>query len=80
MVPRNDPAGVHQLRATHRTMMRKCIDLGGRPYLYGMHEFDEEIICEVYGDDYPVLQGLRETLDPDSLFQRHKLLGGLTTL
>lgn len=80
MVPRNDPAGVHQLRATHRTMMRKCIDLGGRPYLYGMHEFDEEIICEVYGDDYPALQGLRETLDPDSLFQRHKLLGGLTTL
>ena len=61
-------------------MMRKCIDLGGRPYLYGIHEFDEETIHEVYGDDYTALQELRKTLDPDSLFQGHKLINGLNNL
>ncbi len=80
MVPRGDDAGVRQVRATNGTMMRKCIELGGRPYLYGMHEFSEETIREVYGDDYVTLRQLRKTLDPDALFQNQKLIDELTTL
>lgn len=80
MVPRTDKAGIQQLRATHSMMMRKCIELGGRPYLYGIHEFSEETLREVYGDDYVALQALRKTLDPDALFQGQKFINGQTTL
>ncbi len=74
MVPRSDQSGVDHLRAAHATMLEKCVALGGRPYLYGIHEFDENILRQIYGDDYVALQQLKAKLDPDGLFQARKLI------
>lgn len=74
MVPRSDQSGINRLRAVHATMLEHCVALGGRPYLYGIHEFDENILRRIYGDDYEALQRLKAKLDPAGLFQAHKLI------
>ena len=76
MVPRADRESIDRLRATHAQMLDKCIALGGRPYLYGMHEFSNAALQAIYGDDYAALRKLKSRLDPDELFQPNKLING----
>ena len=45
--------------------LKKCQELGGRPYLYGWNDLDEHMKRDFYGDDYERLFELREKMNLD---------------
>ncbi|MEW5985418.1 MAG: cysteine peptidase family C39 domain-containing protein [Chloroflexota bacterium] len=63
-----DLEGVAAVQAVLRLALAKCLTLGGRPYLYGWHEMDEQVRRQVYGRAYEELKQLRRQLDPHNLF------------
>lgn len=68
-----EEAEAEQARAAHRDFLAKCLELGGRPYLYGCSELTPELMHQLYGEDYARLRALRGELDPQGLLNR----GGL---
>ena len=48
-----------------KTTLKKCQELGGRPYLYGWNELDEQMKLNFYGDDYERLLDLRKKMNLD---------------
>ncbi len=72
MIPRRDTRSLDKLRALNRQLLERAVELGGRPYLYGWHEFDEPMLRRIYGSHYDELASIRRRFDPDSLFQRNK--------
>jgi|SRR5215217_1028063 len=54
-------------RQAHRDFLARCLELGGRPYLYGCNELTPELMQRIYGDAYVRLKALRRELDPDGL-------------
>ena len=54
----------------------RCLELGGRPYLYGWHRLDDTTLERLYGDDLRRLCALRRELDPEGLFQPTGPLAG----
>lgn len=60
-------------QAAHRDFLTRCLELGGRPYLYGSNELTPELMHRVYGTAYERVRALRRELDPDGLLNR----GGL---
>jgi FAD/FMN-containing dehydrogenase len=69
MVPPHDDGALEQVRSTLDDCLERCLDLGGRPYLYGVHRLDAERAERLYGRDYERLRALRRELDPAGLFQ-----------
>ena len=74
-VPRGDDARLARVRRTAARCLEACIDLGGRPYLYGWCELNAASARRVYGDSLDQLRQLRAELDPGGLFQRGKIPG-----
>lgn len=68
MVPRRDDATLRAVQAASSRCLDKCVELGGRPYLYGWHELDRATVRRLYGVDYQRLVELKEELDPDATF------------
>jgi FAD/FMN-containing dehydrogenase len=66
-VDRADRAGVDACQAALRSALETCLELGGRPYLYGWHELDRDSKRKLYGRDYDRLLELRRQLDPHGL-------------
>jgi FAD/FMN-containing dehydrogenase len=62
-----DAAGLEAAQAAHRACLEKCLELGGRPYLYGRTGLTRETLQSVYGADYARVRALREDLDPQGL-------------
>ncbi len=62
-----------QARASHEDFLARCLELGGRPYLYGCNALTPELMHRLYGGAYERLQALRRELDPQGLLNR----GGL---
>jgi FAD/FMN-containing dehydrogenase len=70
---RSDRAGLEAVRAAHRACLEKCLELGGRPYLYGWMELDRDARQAVYGQDYARMRTLRQELDPRGLLNPEAL-------
>ncbi|QSQ21783.1 FAD-binding oxidoreductase [Pyxidicoccus parkwayensis] len=68
-----DDARAERAREAHRDFLARCLELGGRPYLYGCNELTPEQMQRLYGEDYARLKALRADLDPQGLLNR----GGL---
>ena len=47
--------------------MSICLDLGGRPYLYGWHGLSEHQKSYLYRDDYSKLKELKKEYDPKNI-------------
>jgi len=47
--------------------MKHCIEIGGRPYLYGWHELSGLQKVKLYRDDYEKLKKLKQKYDPYNL-------------
>ncbi|MFI2414788.1 FAD-binding protein [Streptomyces sp. NPDC018947] len=54
----SDTGAVSRTRQVQRQLLEVCAEAGGRPYLYGAHTFDEELLRTFYGA--PALRGLEE--------------------
>jgi FAD/FMN-containing dehydrogenase len=69
MVPRHDESIAAAVRDALDRCLERCLDLGGRPYLYGAHRLDAARMHRIYGADYDRLRALRREGDPLGLFQ-----------
>ncbi|WNG36511.1 FAD-binding oxidoreductase [Archangium violaceum] len=67
MGPHSDQAGLEAVRQAHRACLEKCLELGGRPYLYGWMELDRDARQALYKQDYTRMRALRQELDPRGL-------------
>lgn len=67
MIPKADNNGLQNVRQTLRVLLEKCMELGGRPYLYGSHELERQDKERLYGHHYARLLELRRALDPQGL-------------
>jgi FAD/FMN-containing dehydrogenase len=67
MVPA-DRASLHAVRAELRRCLERCIELGGRPYMYGWHELDASLTQRAFGPSLNCLRALRHEHDPHGLF------------
>ncbi len=47
--------------------MKHCIDIGGKPYLYGWHGLNEDQKIRLYGADFEKLKRLKKIYDPKNL-------------
>jgi FAD/FMN-containing dehydrogenase len=68
MVPKDQPRAAKETFQACLEMSRRCIELGGRPYLHGVASLPEAVRRRLYGESYNRLRALRNTLDPDGLF------------
>lgn len=57
-VPR-ESAAMAAIRRMFGELMSACYELGGRPYLYGIHDFDDASAQRLYGPDLDRLAQLR---------------------
>lgn len=55
----DDPATITAVRNLFTDLLRHCCRLGGRPYLYGVHDLDPVLAQRLYGDDLGRLRRLR---------------------
>lgn len=59
MVDRRNPRLLTQTRQILRLLLERCVALGGRPYLYGVHDLDDTLVRRCYGSDVDRLHELR---------------------
>lgn len=69
-VPRDNERLLRDVRTAQRNLLERCLHLGGRPYLCGAHDLDENEIASIYGEEYEEIERMRAQLDPDRLFNR----------
>ncbi len=58
----------------HRQFMKRCLELDGRPYLYGWHGLNEDQKNQLYGKDYQKLKELKKQYDPANLVNPGKFV------
>ncbi|MBC2879662.1 MULTISPECIES: FAD-binding protein [Streptomyces] len=63
--PRSDDRAVSGTRRVQRRLLETCASAGGRPYLYGAHAFDADLLHAFYGA--PALRRLAELRDRHAL-------------
>ncbi|MBZ4322973.1 FAD-binding protein [Streptomyces huiliensis] len=56
--PRSDDRAVSATRRVQRRLLETCAEAGGRPYLYGAHDLDADLLKRFYGA--PALHRLEE--------------------
>ncbi|NUS42605.1 MAG: FAD-binding protein [Mycobacteriaceae bacterium] len=49
------------IRGVLRELLEQCCELGGRPYLYGVNDLDDDLAGRLYGGDLDILAQLRST-------------------
>jgi hypothetical protein len=54
-----DPAAVAATRTVFRGLLERCLELGGRPYLYGSNDLDPALTERLYGTELGRLAQLR---------------------
>ncbi|MEO7087033.1 MAG: FAD-binding protein [Gemmatimonadaceae bacterium] len=74
-VPRGDGTRLARARANAAECLQACVNLGGRPYLYGWHELDQSQTRCVYGESLNRLQQLRSEFDPAGLLNAGRIPG-----
>ncbi len=73
MVPPRDREALLRVQAAAASCLAKCVEVGGRPYLYGWHRLDRQMLADLYGSAWTRMLELRRELDPGGVFQPDKL-------
>ena len=68
-VPQADRRALDQVTEAMRICLDKCLELEGRPYLYGWHELDAARMQKLYGPDYDRFWELKRQYDPNNIIQ-----------
>ena len=68
-VPRDDRRALHQVTRAMEICLDKCLELQGRPYLYGWHELDAVKMQKLYGPDYDRFLELKREHDPNNIIE-----------
>ncbi|MCY4461675.1 MAG: FAD-binding oxidoreductase [Albidovulum sp.] len=68
-VPRGNERALNQVTRAMEICLGKCLELEGRPYLYGWHELDAVKIKNLYGPDYDRFLELKRQQDPNNIIQ-----------
>lgn len=76
IIPRRDTGSIRHARDRMNHLLGKCIELGGRPYLYGGIDFDDREKRRLFGDDYDRLQQLKAECDPRGVITSTPFLPG----
>ena len=72
MVPRDDDRALARVKEASEICLRRCIELGGRPYLYGWHQLDPASVQRLYdGEDLERLATLKREIDPYGTLKSH---------
>jgi len=64
MVPAGDAEALARVQRAYARCLERCVELGGRPYLYGWAELDQGLCRRLYGPDWDRLGALRRVVDP----------------
>ena len=57
-------------RNAQRSLLHECLRLGGRPYLCGAHDLDEQDLEAIYQEDFFLLRELCRQQDPEQRFNQ----------
>ncbi|MCP4678459.1 MAG: FAD-binding oxidoreductase [Deltaproteobacteria bacterium] len=76
MVRIGDKAQLEAVKTQLEKNTRLCIDLGGRPYLYGWHCLNEEQKKALYSDSYSKIAALKKNKDPGNILNPGVLVNG----
>ncbi len=68
-VPRGNERALNQVTRAMEICLDKCLELGGKPYLYGWHELDAVKIQKLYGPDYDRFLELKRQHDSNNIIQ-----------
>ena len=68
-VPRGNERALNQVTRAMEICLDKCLELEGRPYLYGWHELDAFKMQNLYGPDYDRFLELKRQHDPNNIIQ-----------
>ena len=68
-VPQADRRALNQVTRAMKICLDKCLELEGRPYLYGWHELDAAKMQKLYGPDYDRFLELKRQYDPNNIIQ-----------
>ncbi len=68
-VPRGNERALSQVTRAMDICLDKCLELEGRPYLYGWHELDAVKMQKLYGPDYARFLELKRQHDPNNIIQ-----------
>ena len=68
-VPRDDRPALNQVTRAMEVCLDKCLELQGRPYLYGWHELDAARMQKLYGPDYDRFLELKRQHDPSNIIE-----------
>ena len=68
-VPQDDRRGLNQVTRAMKICLDKCLELEGRPYLYGWHDLDAAGMQELYGPDYDRFLELKRQHDPGNIIE-----------
>lgn len=71
MVPIGQKKELEATKDQLRRNMADCIELGGRPYLYGWHDLSEKQKQLLYREDLQELQKMKRKYDPDNIVNPH---------
>ncbi len=74
MVKLGDTQGLNRAQTQLATNMERCLDLGGKPYLYGWHGLTEQQKVKFYQNEYEQLKQLKQKHDPANIFNPGVLL------
>ncbi len=68
-VPKAGRQALEQATGAMRICLDKCLELGGRPYLYGWHELDAARMQKLYGPDFDRFRELKRQYDPNNIIR-----------
>lgn len=66
-VPQDDTFGATYVKEALKRSLAKVVSLGGRPYLYGWNDLDDEMRNSLYGDSCEKIINLHQKLDPNGV-------------
>ena len=68
-VPQGDQRGLDRVTRAMKLCLDKCLELQGKPYLYGWHELDAAGMQRLYGPDFDRFLELKRQYDPNSIIE-----------
>ncbi|MBU0486061.1 MAG: FAD-binding oxidoreductase [Proteobacteria bacterium] len=67
MVKYGNSSQLQTAKEHHQGFMKSCLELKGKPYLYGWHDLTENQKIQFYGEDYTKLKSLKKQHDPANI-------------
>jgi FAD/FMN-containing dehydrogenase len=73
-VPKSLAGGLREVQRLERQTLERCLELGGRPYLAGWYDWNDELKRQIYGSGLDTLRRIRAEFDPANLFNARLLV------